>query len=617
MKINELVTEILLDNKPFDAASKKVDKKLDDIGKKAEKTNEKISDSTKESAKSFDNLTYSAGKFFAMIGGVYAIKSFIEQTIEANSSLERLSQNLGVNVSQISAWGKAAERAGGSAQGLESTLAMLTKAQGDLMITGESALIAPLSALGVSLSEGGRARKGADVLLDLAQRFEGMDRVNANYFGNLLGIDQGTINQLVKGRAETEATIRKMEANVAVTKAQAEASERMRQKIVDSKQAFMAFGNNLLEKATPALEKLIDLFNDFGSWVKENEGFVTTFLTTLAVGLAAVGVAAIPINKTALAFVALGAAIAGFIDDYQTWKKGGDSLFDYTYVQKLYDATDGYRGVVLALGSAFLILARNILASSLAAVGLGGSLGALGRLGKAGAVGAAGVAGWEIGTLLKEHGIDALVNKLTDGKSQGLGQWLYDATHDDASPTPKQSGSLSDSQRHLKGLEQKYGLQEGFLDRVWQKESGRGKNMLSPKGAKGHFQFMDETARQYGLKNPNDFYESSEAAARMYSDLLKANNGDYRKAAAAYNWGQGNLNRKGLENAPAETRNYMDFVAGAADYNRASNSVSNRTTNTIGEVKVYTQATDADGIAKDMSASLEYLFTSQANYGAN
>ena len=35
----------------------------------------------------------------------------------------------------------------------------------------------------------------------------------------------------------------------------------------------------------------------------------------------------------------------------------------------------------------------------------------------------------------------------------------------------------------------------------------------------------------------------------------------------------------------------------------------------IGEVKVYSAATDAEGIAKDMGKSLDYLFASQANYG--
>jgi hypothetical protein len=36
-----------------------------------------------------------------------------------------------------------------------------------------------------------------------------------------------------------------------------------------------------------------------------------------------------------------------------------------------------------------------------------------------------------------------------------------------------------------------------------------------------------------------------------------------RKVAAAYNWGQGNVDRKGLDRAPAETRGYMDKIVNA------------------------------------------------------
>lgn len=157
--------------------------------------------------------------------------------------------------------------------------------------------------------------------------------------------------------------------------------------------------------------------------------------------------------------------------------------------------------------------------------------------------------------------------------------------------------------------------------------------MTSPAGAQGHFQFMPATAAQYGLKNPNDFNESSDAAARMYRDLLKANGGDVSKAAAAYNWGQGNLNRKGMGAAPTETLNYINKVtsgiggasqaaagAGAGQVAQANAAAapgggSKSVETHIGEVKVYTAATDANGIAKDMGKSLDYLFTSQANYG--
>lgn len=109
-------------------------------------------------------------------------------------------------------------------------------------------------------------------------------------------------------------------------------------------------------------------------------------------------------------------------------------------------------------------------------------------------------------------------------------------------------------------LESQYGLPSGLLDAVWAQESSRGKNMLSPKGAKGHMGFMDATAQQYGVADPDNLTQAATGAARMYSDLLRQYGGDLPRALAGYNWGQGNLARKGFDAAPAETRNYIQKV---------------------------------------------------------
>lgn len=111
-------------------------------------------------------------------------------------------------------------------------------------------------------------------------------------------------------------------------------------------------------------------------------------------------------------------------------------------------------------------------------------------------------------------------------------------------------------------LEGQYGLPAGLLDSVWAAESGRGRAMLSPKGAQGHFQFMPATAQQYGLQDPSDLTQSATAAARMLSDLMAQSGGDVQKALAGYNWGIGNVQRKGMDAAPAETRNYIAKVTG-------------------------------------------------------
>lgn len=127
-------------------------------------------------------------------------------------------------------------------------------------------------------------------------------------------------------------------------------------------------------------------------------------------------------------------------------------------------------------------------------------------------------------------------------------------------PQKAQMAKSSSAKQLFDRLEAQYQLPQGVLDSVWATESGRGRNMNSPKGAKGHFQFMPATAAQYGLKNPYDLVESASAASRLLRDLLKQNNGDLPSALAAYNWGQGNMNRKGWAFAPKETREYVGKV---------------------------------------------------------
>ncbi|HEO9620315.1 transglycosylase SLT domain-containing protein [Klebsiella pneumoniae] len=111
-------------------------------------------------------------------------------------------------------------------------------------------------------------------------------------------------------------------------------------------------------------------------------------------------------------------------------------------------------------------------------------------------------------------------------------------------------------------LEGKYGLPAGLLSSVAATESGGDPYAVSPKGAKGPFQFMDGTARDLGLKGMDvyDPHKSSDAAARYLRYLLDATGGDLEKTLASYNWGLGNVQKKGMDNLPSETRNYVPKV---------------------------------------------------------
>lgn len=111
-------------------------------------------------------------------------------------------------------------------------------------------------------------------------------------------------------------------------------------------------------------------------------------------------------------------------------------------------------------------------------------------------------------------------------------------------------------------LEGKYGLPAGLLSSVASTESGGDPFAESKAGAKGLFQFMPGTAKDMGLKGRDVFdpHKSADAAARYLRYLLDATGGDLEKTLASYNWGLGNVQKKGMDNLPSETRNYVPKV---------------------------------------------------------
>lgn len=112
-------------------------------------------------------------------------------------------------------------------------------------------------------------------------------------------------------------------------------------------------------------------------------------------------------------------------------------------------------------------------------------------------------------------------------------------------------------------------------------ESGGQLNALSPKGARGIWQFMPDTARRYGLvvtperDERTDIERSTRAAAHYLRDLF-TQFGNWPLAFAAYNAGEKAVQRavgRGSTNdfwklttlraLPLETRNYVPAVVNA------------------------------------------------------
>lgn len=107
--------------------------------------------------------------------------------------------------------------------------------------------------------------------------------------------------------------------------------------------------------------------------------------------------------------------------------------------------------------------------------------------------------------------------------------------------------------------EQAYGLPAGMLSSQAYQESRYNPNAFNKSsGAIGLMQFEPATAADYGI-DPRDPYQSIDGAGRYLRDLYKKF-GSWSGALAAYDWGMGNLQRKGIDRAPTETKNYFSQI---------------------------------------------------------
>jgi len=114
----------------------------------------------------------------------------------------------------------------------------------------------------------------------------------------------------------------------------------------------------------------------------------------------------------------------------------------------------------------------------------------------------------------------------------------------------------------------KMGLDPALVDSIFQIESGYNPEAVSPKGAVGIGQLMPKTAAGQGVKDSTDPYQNIDASLRELKSLQKKYDNDTTKIAAAYNWGQGNLDKHlnrndgeiNANNLPKETKSYIKKI---------------------------------------------------------
>ena len=105
-----------------------------------------------------------------------------------------------------------------------------------------------------------------------------------------------------------------------------------------------------------------------------------------------------------------------------------------------------------------------------------------------------------------------------------------------------------------------HGVDPALVRAIMHAESAFNPEAQSRKGAQGLMQLMPATAAQYGVGNSFDAGANIQGGVQHLAGLLKRYNGDVKLAAAAYNAGEGAVQKYGGVPPYEETRVYVQRV---------------------------------------------------------
>jgi len=130
-----------------------------------------------------------------------------------------------------------------------------------------------------------------------------------------------------------------------------------------------------------------------------------------------------------------------------------------------------------------------------------------------------------------------------------------------APPAPQPENRM-DPKTMVRDAALRSGLPPEFVESVAQVESAFRPDAVSPKGAVGVMQLMPGTAKTLGA-DPHDTAQNIDAGARLLRELLIKYDGDVVKALAAYNAGEGAVDKYQGMPPYNETRWYVKKVIDA------------------------------------------------------
>ncbi|MFM0507652.1 phage tail tip lysozyme [Paraburkholderia sp. RL17-373-BIF-A] len=608
--VDALVVTLGLDLAAFKRGKADATKATKTLTAEEKSAAKEVEAANKRAADSFQKVRNEVLALVAIFTAGMGIKNFTESTINSAASLGFMAKNLQMSTQDLSAWQRAAERAGGSAEGITSAL------------QASQQEVAKFKLGQVSDSQQWFLRFGGSVkdLKDGNSYLLARSRIVANLFktdpgrarlvAQQMGIGDGEFNLIKQGPQAILALVAAQEKNSAITEKQAAQALKLKNEWLDFSDRLQYVGTTILLELMPVFEKWLQKLQAMADWVADHKADISAWVDNAVT------------------------AAQRFVE----------------WADKAVDSVGGWKNVLIALAALkVLSMSSGILSLAGAFLKLGGALGGISATGAAALPILAkllGVAGLALHSESLNEGEDAEIAK---HRPKAGDTWQGDPIGD------KRRGGVGKDPAAQAAVAR-------FMQMGWSKEQASGlvanmwkESLLDPKA-------VGDNGHAYGI---GQWHEDRQAEfKKLFGIDIRKSSLDQQLQFANYELTQGNEQGAGRRlrastNAldagaivsryyerPADTegeararaRAASDLYASIGQANAAkiagqtvgardvapvasntSTSTTTAETNINGPITIHTQATDAHGIARELGGAVaHYSFTvPQANTGVS
>lgn len=289
--IDELVVTLGLDPTQFNKGQKDAAEAFLKTKKAVQATGNEIEERTKKMAEYFSTLRGQVLGLFAVFTAGKGIKEFVQDTVNLFSGVGRLAYQLDQSAQSLTKWRQGVVLMGGSADEASGTIQSLVSDFQQFQLTGQSAVVPYLRALGVGFVDANGQLKSMDSLLeDLHNRFQSMDPAKATAMMNAMGFSSSMINLMLLRNEAFKQTM-DTASRFAPSDADIKAYQDLQKSWAQLEQTSSGLGRSFLNDLAPGLSDVMSGFNSLATWAADNGPVVNAVLGALAGAVIALSVA--------------------------------------------------------------------------------------------------------------------------------------------------------------------------------------------------------------------------------------------------------------------------------------------------------------------------------------